>query len=220
MVSILLPVYNGEKYLKKSIDSVISQEFTEFELLIGFNGTVDNSRDIANAYDDERIRIIDYGDDKGKGKTLNKMLAESRYDIIALQDDDDIWLPKKLISQLPFIISFDIVGSQLIYIDENDNSMQHTKPLRLHTDNNLIKHSMLVEGDNHIANTSAIFKKKSAVDINGWTESIDGIEDMDFWIRMIKAGNTVKNLDDVFLYHRIHKNSNFNINQYNIKSIL
>lgn len=220
MVSILLPVYNGEKYLSKSIDSVLSQESIDFELIIGFNGTIDNSKNIANSYNDGRIRIIDYGNDKGKGKTLNKMLHEAKYDIIALQDDDDIWLPKKLASQVKFIKSFDIVGTQLIYIDEDDRSMEYTKPLKLHTDHNYIAHAMLSNGDNHIANTSAVFKKKSAIEIRGWSESTDGMEDMDFWIRMIKAGNKVKNLDDVFLYHRLHRNSNFNVKQYDINSIL
>jgi len=217
MISVLLPVYNGERYLAKSIESVLNQEFKDFELLIGFNGTLDSSKEIARSYKDDRIRIIDYGMDKGKGRTLNKMLKEAKFDIIALQDDDDIWLPEKLSRQMEFIKKFDIVGTQLNYIDEYDSI---TKPLKLYTDHDKIKYAILIEGDNHIANTSAIFKKKLAININGWSEVTDGIEDFDFWIRMLKAGGKVKNLSLPFLHHRIHKNSNFNVNQYDIKSIL
>jgi glycosyltransferase involved in cell wall biosynthesis len=217
MISVLLPVYNGEKYLAKSIKSVLDQGFKDFELLIGFNGTIDASKEIARSYEDDRIRMIDYGMDRGKGRTLNKMLKEAKFDIIALQDDDDIWLPEKLSRQMEFIKEFDIVGTQLNYIDENDFII---KPLKLYTDHENIKYAILTEGDNHIANTSAIFKKKLAININGWSEVADGIEDLDFWIRMLKAGGKVKNLSFNLLHHRIHKNSNFNVNQYDVNSIL
>ena len=74
MISILLAVYNGEKYIRKSIDSILNQSYKDFELLIGFNGTIDNSKKIVSEYNDSRIRVFDYNDDKGKAKTLNKLI--------------------------------------------------------------------------------------------------------------------------------------------------
>ena len=88
-ISVLLPVYNGEKYLRESIDSVLDQTYENFELLIGLNGSTDGSANIAKAMKrrDERIRVFDYGSDKGKPKTLNKLLKQSSGKYISLQDD-------------------------------------------------------------------------------------------------------------------------------------
>lgn len=216
MITVLLPVYNGEKYIRKSIDSILSQDFDEFELIVGFNGTSDSSIEIVESYDDPRIRIINYGNDKGKGKTLNKMLLESKFDIIALQDDDDIWHKSKLSRQIDFISDFDIIGTQISYIGEDDNTIGGVNLRRNHED--IV--SRMEEGDNHIANSSAIFKKEKAIEIGGWSENLDGIEDFDFWLRMIRSGCRIKNLDKILVKHRIHSGSNFNVNKYDISQII
>ena len=122
MISILLATYNGEKYIKKSIDSIINQTYTDWELLIGFNGTTDNSKEVVAQYNDSRIKIFDYGDDKGKSKTLNKLMKEASGEWMAIQDDDDIWLPKKLERQFSNSEGFDVIGTQIMYIDKNDDT--------------------------------------------------------------------------------------------------
>ena len=96
MFSILLAIYNGQNFVEASIESVLSQSFIDLELLIGFNGTTDSSKEIVSKYQDSRIKIFDYGEDKGKAKTLNKLIIESKYDWIAIQDDDDVWTKEKL----------------------------------------------------------------------------------------------------------------------------
>ncbi len=216
MISILLPTYNGEKFIKESIDSILNQTFTEWELLIAFNGTTDNSKKIVNEYDDSRIRIFDYGDDKGKAKTLNKLLLNAKYNWIALQDDDDVWLEKKLEKQLKYINHYDIIGTKISYIDENLNFKGTPNLSTKHK--NIVKRSL--SGDNQIANTSAIFKKIDALEINGWNTSIDGIEDFDFWLRLIKNNKKTVNLSEKLVLHRIHANSNFNTKKYDISKIL
>jgi glycosyltransferase involved in cell wall biosynthesis len=216
MVSILLATYNGEKFIKESIDSILNQTFTEWELLIGFNGTTDNSKNIVNEYNDSRIRIFDYDNDKGKAKTLNKLLLNVKYNWIALQDDDDVWLENKLEKQIKFIKDYDIIGTTISYIDENLNFKGAPSLSTNHED--IVKRSL--SGDNQIANTSAIFKKIDALEINGWDTSIDGIEDFDFWLRLIKNNKKTVNLSEKLVLHRIHSNSNFNNKKYDISKIL
>jgi glycosyltransferase involved in cell wall biosynthesis len=111
MISILLATYNGEKYISLAIESVLNQSFKDFELLIGFNGTTDSSKGIVYRYNDPRIRVFDFGDDKGKSKTLNKLLIESRYDHVCLQDDDDVWVYNKLEKQTNYFEEYDVVGT-------------------------------------------------------------------------------------------------------------
>ena len=60
MFSILLAIYNGQNFVEASIESVLSQSFIDLELLIGFNGTTDSSKEIVSKYQDSRIKIFDY----------------------------------------------------------------------------------------------------------------------------------------------------------------
>lgn len=216
MISILIATYNGEKYIKKSIDSILNQTFTNFELLIGFNGTTDSSKSIVSKYNDSRIRIFDYGEDKGKAKTLNKLLNEAKFSIICLQDDDDIWTPNKLERQLGFINDFDIVGTMIRYIDELDN--RHGCPNLSSAHDEIVFLSQ--NGINQVANTSAMFKKSDAEEIGGWNENLDGIEDYDFWLKMMRSGKKFINLDEELVLHRVHSRSNFNTKTYDTRCIL
>lgn len=212
MISILLAVYNGEKYISQSIDSIINQTFKGWELLIGFNGTTDSSKDIVNSYNDNRIRIFDYKEDKGKAKTLNKLIKESRYDWCAMQDDDDIWLPEKLEKQLDQLNDFDVIGTLITYIDKN--GIPCGAP-NLAIDHEKIKSKSLA-GINQIANSSAIFKKEAAAEINFWREDIDGVEDFDFWKKLLKKDYKFYNIPDYLVLHRLHQESNFNSKSFNI----
>lgn len=215
-VSILLAVYNGEKYLKKSIDSIIAQTYKNWELLIGFNGTKDNSKEIVKQYNDPRIRVFDYGDDKGKAKTLNKLMKECVGEWIAVQDDDDIWLPKKLERQIKHIDDYDVIGTQITYVDESENPTGN--PILAKDDENIKSKSLA--GDNQIANTSAIFRRKCAEEVEGWSEILDGIEDFDFWLKIMRKGYKFVNISSPEVLHRLHSNSNFNTKQFEISKIL
>lgn len=216
LISILLATYNDEKYVIKSINSILKQSYEKFELLIGFNGTKDSTKELIKTIKDSRIRIFDYKDDIGKAKTLNKLLKESKGDFIAIQDGDDIWKPKKLEKQIFFLKYFDIVGTQITYIDEKGNYKGEPK---LELEDEKIK-SKSLSGINQIANTSSIINKKCLLNLNGWKEDLDGIEDYDLWIRCIKNNYKFMNLNTSEVLHRIHPSSNFNTKKYNLKKIL
>ena len=215
MISILLPIYNGEKFLKQSIESILNQSFIDFELLIGFNGTTDNSKEIVNSYNDLRIRVFDYGNDKGKPKTLNKLLKESKYDWIALQDDDDLWVPNKLEEQIKYLTEYDVIGTQMQYCDDQNNFISDTPTLKV--SDNEIKY-LTIHGNNQIANSSTLIRKSTIIKVGGWDEKLDGLEDFDLWIRIILNGYKFVNIDQKMMIHRKHQNSNFNtmsVNKHN-----
>lgn len=218
MVSVLLAVYNGEKYLRSSIESIISQTYEDFELLIGFNGTVDNSKDIVKEFKDKRIRVFDYGMDKGKSKTLNKLLKKAKGEWLAMQDDDDVWLPKKLELQMNLAITgeYDVIGSRIFYCDELDKIKGQPKISTEHSE--IVLKSM--KGDNQIANSSAIFKTNITKEVNGWDETLVGIEDFDFWLKLMSKGHKFVNLKKQLVLHRVHKGSNFNTKKFDVKPLL
>jgi glycosyltransferase involved in cell wall biosynthesis len=216
MISILLATYNGEKYIKESIDSILNQTYSDWELLIGFNGTVDNSKEIVKDYNDPRIRVFDYGMDSGKAKTLNKMLKEVNYGWCAIQDDDDVWLPNKLETQIKYCDNFDVIGTFINYVDKDS---KYLRKLELKCSDDEIKHLSGI-GKNQVANTSAIFKVNDALKLNGWDTELDGIEDFDFWLRLMRSGKKFINIPNYLVNHRIHNNSNFNTKKYDLTKIL
>lgn len=211
MISILLAVYNGQKYIHQSIESILDQTFSEWELLIGFNGTTDNSKKIVASYQDNRIKTFDYGQDKGKAKTLNKLVKESQYDWLAMQDDDDIWLNNKLAIQNQYINDYDVIGTYIKYIDEQGYTIDGPT---LASSHNNIK-NLSLSGINQIANSSSIFSKACIEKAGGWKEDIDGIEDFDLWKRLLLARYEFYNVPNYLTLHRIHSASNFNAKSKN-----
>lgn len=98
-VSVNIPCFNGEKYIRQAIESVLSQTFGDFELIIVDDGSTDSSAKIINSFSDGRIRYF-YKGNEGLAATRNFALRESRGEFIALLDQDDTWLKDKLGKQL------------------------------------------------------------------------------------------------------------------------
>jgi glycosyltransferase involved in cell wall biosynthesis len=102
-ISVVMSVYNGQKYLRESIESILEQTCRNFEFIIINDGSVDSSREIVLSYDDRRIRLIDNEKNIGLTRSLNKAIGLSRCEYIARQDADDISLASRLEKQLTFM---------------------------------------------------------------------------------------------------------------------
>lgn len=211
MVTILLPVYNDEDFLEYTINSILEQDFKDYKCLIGFNGTLDSSKEIAEKLvsRDERFNIIDYGGDKGKSKTLNKLLSMVDTEYITLIDGDDMWESDKLLEQIEVCEKFDIIGTLTYYIDTHNNKIGKLYLDQYDID---IKNGFTI-GHNQIVNSSSLFRTRDAIEIGGWDESVEGLEDFDFWVRLYKNGKTFHNIQKFLVSHRIHDGSNFNAKQ-------
>jgi glycosyltransferase involved in cell wall biosynthesis len=103
LVTVLMPVYNGEKYLREAIESILNQTFSDFEFLILDDGSTDNSLDIIQSYKDSRIRVVQNDENLRLIATLNKGIQLAQGEYIARMDCDDISLPKRLERQVEFM---------------------------------------------------------------------------------------------------------------------
>ncbi len=101
-VSVLMPVYNGAEYLRASLDSILQQDFRDFELIVLNDGSRDNSGAIVATYDDPRIFYTEHPN-MGLPATLNRGLALAKGDIIVRQDQDDISVPSRLSLQVAWL---------------------------------------------------------------------------------------------------------------------
>ena len=102
-VSILLPAYNAERYLREAIDSMLSQTYQNFELLIIDDGSKDRTAEIVRSYTDERIRFIQNECNIGLANTLNKGMRLARGEYLARMDADDICVPTRFQAQYDFL---------------------------------------------------------------------------------------------------------------------
>ena len=109
-ISVLMPVYNGERFLREAIESVLKQTFTDFEFIIIDDGSTDTSLEIASSFRDERIRVI-ASTHKGLVLQLNSGLSIAQTDIIARMDADDISLPERFSLQYHFLKEHPMVGA-------------------------------------------------------------------------------------------------------------
>lgn len=126
MVSIVMPCYNGENFIKETIDSVLKQTYTNWELLVIDDGSKDDSPSIVNKYasDDSRIKLIKQ-QNAGSAVARNNGIRHSKGQFLALLDSDDIWLPGFLESQIRFIRQKGAVCvcSSYSRIDEQSNDI-------------------------------------------------------------------------------------------------
>lgn len=123
-VTILMPVYNGEKYLREAIESILNQSFADFELLVINDGSTDSSVKIIEAYSDFRIRLVHNEKNLKLIATLNKGIDLARGEYIARMDCDDVSHPERLEKQVKFMDSHPEIGicsSWADYIDETGN---------------------------------------------------------------------------------------------------
>lgn len=101
-VSIIIPSYNRSAKLKKSIESILQQSYTDFELLIVDDASTDDTQAMVEAIPDERIRYIRQAVNGGASAARNEGVRQAGYPLIAFQDSDDIWRPEKLEKQMAY----------------------------------------------------------------------------------------------------------------------
>ena len=103
MISVIIPTYNREKTIRKSIESVLNQTYTDFELLIVDDGSKDNTKEIVEQYEDERIRLISYAPNQGAAHARNIGILNAKGAYIAFHDSDDLMRSDRLERQLKFL---------------------------------------------------------------------------------------------------------------------
>ena len=100
LVTVLMPVYNGERYLTEAIESVLNQTFTDFEILVMDDGSTDNTKEVIKEFNDERIIYHYDSNSGGPARPRNKGISFAKGGVIAFLDSDDYWHPEKLQKQI------------------------------------------------------------------------------------------------------------------------
>ncbi len=185
-ISVVMSVYNGERYLKEALDSILEQTFSDFEFIIIDDGSTDRSREILTEYAarEARIRLIENAQNIGLTKSLNKGLLQAQGRYIARQDADDISLPQRFEMQLAYLTAHQkigLLGTSCTTIDKYGKAGKiREKPV---TDTE-IRWTILF--DNPFWHTSVMFRRKLIKEHQlMYTEHIKFAQDYELWARML-----------------------------------
>ena len=201
LISVLMSVYNGEKYLRESIDSILSQTFTDFELLIVNDASADGSGKILDSFTDRRIVRINNNENVGLAASLNKGLALSRGEYIARMDSDDIAFPNRLAKQMAYLQihpSVGLVGSQMTIINQVGET---TGNYQVPCSNAMVVWKLIF--GNPIAHPSVMFRKEIIVASGGYDAELPASQDKDLWVRLIDK-TKFANLNESLVKYRRH----------------
>ena len=184
-VTVLMSVYNGEKYIQEAIDSILGQTFKDFEFLIINDGSTDKTGEILESYNDPRIKIINNEKNIGLTKSLNKGLELATGKYIARQDADDISMPQRLEKEVEFLEqnrNVGLVGTDYLFINEKGKVVHIVKCLNGSRE---LK-AKLLKG-NQFGHGSVMLRRECIEKVGTYREEFKFAQDYDFCLRIAEA---------------------------------
>lgn len=201
-ISVVMPVYNGEKYIRESIDSILNQTFADFELIIINDCSTDSTEDIIKSYSDKRIRYIKNEKNLGVASSLNRGLDIAQGDYIARQDADDISFSDRFCKQLEFMENHSnvaVCGAETEVFGDVEPHVTYTV-----FGSRQVKVAMLFSAS--VAHPVVMMRNDILQRENyRYDKEFDKVEDYDLWLR-IGEKYDIDNAHGVMLRYRLHNN--------------
>lgn len=199
-ISVLMPVFNGERYLREAVESILNQTLTDFEFIIIDDGSTDRSIEILSAYTDPRLKIIRNQANIGVSQSLNKGLDLALGEYIARMDSDDISLPERFARQVAFMDSHPeiaVCGTWVTMIDAAGRVVRsRPTPTGQELELNYWR-------SNPIIHPSVLIRASQLGELR-YDDQILYAQDFDLWFRM-KSKYRLDNLPEYLLLYRMHK---------------
>ena len=187
-VSVIIAVYNGEKFLVQSINSILRQTYDNLELILVNDGSTDKSEDVIGAIDDPRIRYFKIKNTGSPSKPRNIGISNAEGEYIALCDQDDTWLPEKLEKQLEIfkLHQNDNVGlvAASANVVDSDNKVEGLLRIKK---NGYLKPQIFFDNllnENFITACSVLIRKDVFTNLGRFNEKLVGTDDYEMWLRI------------------------------------
>ena len=201
-VSVIMPNYNGEKFLKETIDSVLSQTYQNLELIFIDDCSTDGSLEIVKSIKDDRLIILSTEENGGAAKARNKGIDYATGKWLAFLDSDDLWTSDKLSRQLSFMVEKDVAFSFTHYdvINELGEKQTEFKPKKPeYTYKQILKH-------NSIGCLTVVIDTERVGKVYMPEEAVKR-EDFAAWVLVLKDGKKAYCINEILAKYRIHTNS-------------
>jgi len=199
LISVVMGVHNGERFLQQSVDSILAQSFGDYEFIIVDDGSTDGTAAILESYTDPRISVI-HQSNRGLTEVLQTGLEVARGEYFARQDSDDISLPTRFEHQLDYLRSHpDVlaVGTSCVEIDEEG-------VLRRHLDHPLddigCKERLAISSP--LPHGSVIVRMETLRELGGYRKQFTLAQDRDLWLRLSERGKLANLPEHLYLWRR------------------
>lgn len=199
-VTVLLPVRNHARFLGAAVGSILSQSFTNFDLLVLDDASTDGSCQSIESLNDPRLRVIRNEEPLGLAATLNRGLKATRAVWIARQDADDLSDPDRFGRQMEFLdrcSDISLLGTDAVKIDAVDRPVGL---LRTSAEHESLLFGLLF--DNSFVHTSVVFRRDHVLALGGYDVAFDRAQDYDLWVRVASRGS-VANLPERLVSRRV-----------------
>ncbi len=207
-ISVVMTVYNSEKFITDAVKSILSQTFEDFEFIIVDNNSADRSKAIIASFNDQRVVFIANPTNLGQTKALNIGIRRAKTDLIARMDADDIAMPTRLEKQYRFMSQHPdvaVVGSWCKDIDENGRDQRTYKVV---TEPFEIKSHLSASGDLTswcITHPSVMIRKRVLQEVGLYNEEMSASgypQDYELWMKIIRH-YPMANIPEILLKYRI-----------------
>ncbi|MDR3610712.1 MAG: glycosyltransferase [Ignavibacteriaceae bacterium] len=200
-ITVLMTTYNCGQFIKTSINSILNQNYKNFELLIIDDGSDDNTGDVIKEVNSDKIRYI-WLEHIGRSAALNYGLKVASFEWVALMDADDLAAPERLEKEISLINgnNQNIIFSDSVYF--MNNKIQFLNMVNPEKED--MKRKIELRG--HICNSSVVYNRNFILENGGYNEKLVHSEDHELWIRLLNKGNFI-HVNDWLIFMRIRKNS-------------
>lgn len=197
-VSVIVTTYNREKYLKETIQSILDQTFTDFELIVVDNFSNYDFFEVMESFNDSRIKPFQNQNNGIIAVNRNYGISKATGKYLAFCDDDDLWMPEKLEKQVSLIevCRADVVCSNIVRFSK---TIENVNPVKV-KDFSISLGRLLRK--NPIATSSVLIKKSSIVYFSE-SPMLITIEDYDLWIRLFMEGYSIYYIGQPLIYYRV-----------------
>lgn len=215
LISIVIPTYNRADLIQKAIQSVLDQTYQNWELIIVDNYSNDNTKEVIDAYGDQRISMLSIPRTGSVAASRNMGVHHSKGEWIAFLDSDDWWYPAKLSSVYEVMQT----GADLIYHDLQIMSSPDGPQSRRKTKSRKLKDPIFLDlllNGNDIALSSVAVRKSIFMKVNGMNESptFFAIEDYETWLRISQITNLFVHIPKILGAYRLHDGNIGKINNF------
>jgi len=206
-ISVVMSVYNGEKYLREAVESILAQSYRFSEFIIVNDATSDSSLEILESYrkKDRRITIINNPHNLGLGASLKEAIARAQGEFIARMDADDISAPDRFQKQVEYLEAHGeilVLGGKCKKIGEPEDGDIH---FPVPKDPDLMRWNMLL-GCGLIVHHGSVMIRRSLFDLIGPYSDARAAQDFELWTRLFAYDPLpIANLDEVIYHYRVHE---------------
>ncbi len=198
-ISVLMSVYNGERFLREAVESVLSQTCTDFEFIIVNDGSSDGSAEILESYADPRVRLVHNSRNLGLSQSLNRGLEEAVGRYVARMDADDISLPERFERQMAFMDEHPEVGACGTWAKDIDEAGAIVAEHRTIVGKRLHCYYWI---PSPIIHPSAMIRTELLKELR--YADVSYAQDFNLWLRIVKAGFKLGNLTEFLFLYRVH----------------